>query len=201
MSKYDDHIQAIKSNYPTSGYSALREALDCAVELMSDGAEAIGKTCKWQFSGNGWGDGHWYAECGLEWELGASGTLKEHGMNYCPRCGKRNRRQNNDQQCRISWPSGQGTRFKVYPIQERPWRDSTLLSIVISRTQTGISRLISHPARCGGRRPKVMADNLRKGSLISIAGHIQTGSYDKDGQRVYTTDVVVEKFHFLEAKK
>ena len=88
MNKYNDHIKAIKNNYPTSGYSALCEALDCAVDLMSDGAEAIGKTCKWQFSGNGWGDGHWYAECGLEWELGASGTLKEHGMNYCPRCGK-----------------------------------------------------------------------------------------------------------------
>ena len=83
-----EHLKAIKNNYPTSGYSALCEALDCAVELMSEGAEAIGKTCKWQFSGNGWGDGHWYAECGLEWELGESGTLKEHGMNYCPRCGK-----------------------------------------------------------------------------------------------------------------
>ena len=51
-----------------------------------------------------------------------------------------------------------------------------------------------------GKTAEVMADNLRKGSLISIAGHIQTGSYDKDGQRVYTTDVVVEKFHFLESK-
>ena len=45
-----------------------------------------------------------------------------------------------------------------------------------------------------------MADNLRKGSLIDITGRIQTGSYEKDGQRIYTTDVVVEKFHFLEAK-
>ena len=51
-----------------------------------------------------------------------------------------------------------------------------------------------------GKTAEVMADNLRKGSLISITGRIQTGSYDKDGQRVYTTDVVVEKFHFLEAK-
>jgi len=35
MNKYNDHIQAIKKNYPTSGYSALCEALDCAVDLMS----------------------------------------------------------------------------------------------------------------------------------------------------------------------
>ena len=51
-----------------------------------------------------------------------------------------------------------------------------------------------------GKTAEVMADNLRKGSLISITGRIQTGSYDKDGQRIYTTDVVVEKFHFLESK-
>ncbi len=51
-----------------------------------------------------------------------------------------------------------------------------------------------------GKTAEVMADNLRKGSLISITGRIQTGSYDKDGQRIYTTDVAVEKFHFLEAK-
>ena len=52
-----------------------------------------------------------------------------------------------------------------------------------------------------GKTAEVMADNLRKGSLISITGRIQTGSYDKDGQRVYTTEVVVEKFHFLDSKK
>lgn len=51
-----------------------------------------------------------------------------------------------------------------------------------------------------GKTAEVMADNLRKGSLIDITGRIQTGSYEKDGQRIYTTDVIVEKFHFLEAK-
>ena len=51
-----------------------------------------------------------------------------------------------------------------------------------------------------GKTAEVMADNLRKGSLIDITGRIQTGSYEKDGQRIYTTDVVVEKFHFLESK-
>lgn len=51
-----------------------------------------------------------------------------------------------------------------------------------------------------GKTAEVMADSLRKGSLIDVTGRIQTGSYEKDGQRIYTTDVVVEKFHFLEAK-
>ena len=42
---------------------------------------------------------------------------------------------------------------------------------------------------------------LRKGSKIVIEGRIQTGSYtNKDGNKVYTTDVVVEEQEFAESK-
>ena len=42
---------------------------------------------------------------------------------------------------------------------------------------------------------------LRKGTKIAIVGRIQTGSYtNKDGQKVYTTDVVVEEQEFAESK-
>lgn len=41
-----------------------------------------------------------------------------------------------------------------------------------------------------------------KGSLVGIDGRIQTRSYDnKDGQRVYVTEVVVDSFALLESKK
>ena len=41
----------------------------------------------------------------------------------------------------------------------------------------------------------------RKGTKFAIEGRIQTGSYtNKDGQRVYTTDVVVEQVEFAESK-
>ena len=41
----------------------------------------------------------------------------------------------------------------------------------------------------------------RKGTKFVIEGRIQTGSYtNKDGQRVYTTDVVVENSEFSESK-
>lgn len=41
-----------------------------------------------------------------------------------------------------------------------------------------------------------------KGSQIGIEGRIQTGSYDdKDGKKVYTTDVIVESITFLENKR
>ena len=48
------------------------------------------------------------------------------------------------------------------------------------------------------------AENVKnyvsKGSLIAVEGRIQTGSYEKDGQRVYTTDVVADNVQFLESK-
>ena len=41
----------------------------------------------------------------------------------------------------------------------------------------------------------------RKGTKFLIEGRIQTGSYtNKDGQKVYTTDVVVENTEFAESK-
>jgi len=41
-----------------------------------------------------------------------------------------------------------------------------------------------------------------KGSKIVIAGHIQTGSYkNKDGQTVYTTDVIADEVEFGESKQ
>ena len=42
---------------------------------------------------------------------------------------------------------------------------------------------------------------FKKGTKIAITGRIQTGSYtNKDGQKVYTTDVVVEEQEFAESK-
>lgn len=41
---------------------------------------------------------------------------------------------------------------------------------------------------------------LRKGVKIAVEGRIQTGSYDKDGVRHYTTDIVVDRHEFCESK-
>ena len=42
---------------------------------------------------------------------------------------------------------------------------------------------------------------LQKGTKIAVTGRIQTGSYtNKDGQKVYTTDVIVESQEFVESK-
>lgn len=42
---------------------------------------------------------------------------------------------------------------------------------------------------------------LRQGTKMIVTGRIQTGSYtNKDGQRVYTTDIIVEEQEFAESK-
>ena len=52
-----------------------------------------------------------------------------------------------------------------------------------------------------GNRAETMSKYLTKGSQIAIDGRIQTGSFDgQDGKKVYTTDVIVENFQFLDSK-
>lgn len=52
-----------------------------------------------------------------------------------------------------------------------------------------------------GRNGEFAEKYLRKGIKIAVVGHIQTGSYtNKDGIRVYTTDVVVDEHEFVESK-
>lgn len=41
---------------------------------------------------------------------------------------------------------------------------------------------------------------LTKGSLVSVDGRIQTGSYEKDKQRVYTTEINAENVQYLDTK-
>lgn len=52
-----------------------------------------------------------------------------------------------------------------------------------------------------GRSAEFAEKYLRKGTKIAVTGRIQTGSYtNKDGVKVYTTDVVVEDHEFVESK-
>ena len=52
-----------------------------------------------------------------------------------------------------------------------------------------------------GRAGEFAERYFRKGTKIAITGRIQTGSYtNKDGARVYTTDIVVEEQEFAESK-
>ena len=52
-----------------------------------------------------------------------------------------------------------------------------------------------------GRAGEFAEKYLHKGTKIAITGRIQTGSYtNKDGVKVYTTEVVIEEQEFAESK-
>lgn len=53
-----------------------------------------------------------------------------------------------------------------------------------------------------GRSAEFTEKYFRKGMRIVVTGRMQTGSYtNKDGVKVYTTDVIVEEQEFAESKK
>ncbi len=52
-----------------------------------------------------------------------------------------------------------------------------------------------------GKAAEFAEKYFRQGMQIAICGRIQTGSYtNEDGQKVYTTDVVIEDQYFAEGK-
>ena len=50
------------------------------------------------------------------------------------------------------------------------------------------------------RTADLMNQYLHKGSMIAVEGRIQTRNYDREGQRVYVTEVVADNVQFLEPK-
>lgn len=53
-----------------------------------------------------------------------------------------------------------------------------------------------------GKSAEFAGQYLHKGMKIAVTGRIQTGSYtNKDGQKIYTTDVVVDSHEFCESKQ
>lgn len=52
-----------------------------------------------------------------------------------------------------------------------------------------------------GRNGEFAEKYFQKGQQVVVVGRIQTGSYEKDGVRRYTTDIVAEEQHFAESKR
>ena len=48
-----------------------------------------------------------------------------------------------------------------------------------------------------GKQAESCDTYLAKGSKVAVTGRIQTGSYEKEGQTVYTTDVIASRVEFL----
>lgn len=56
------------------------------------------------------------------------------------------------------------------------------------------------PCVCFGKAADFVEKYLQKGMKIAVEGRIQTGSYEKNGQKVYTTDIIVDSHEFVESR-
>ncbi|WMJ85621.1 single-stranded DNA-binding protein [Anaerocolumna sp. MB42-C2] len=83
-------------------------------------------------------------------------------------------------------------------------------SLAIARYSLAVDRRFKRPGEPDadfincvsfGKAAEFAEKYLKQGTKIAVTGRIQTGSYtNKDGQKVYTTDVVVEEQEFAESK-
>ncbi len=57
------------------------------------------------------------------------------------------------------------------------------------------------PCVAFGKSGEFAEKYFRKGQLVAIVGRLQVRSWDKDGERRYATEVIIEEQHFAESKK
>ena len=48
-----------------------------------------------------------------------------------------------------------------------------------------------------GKAGETIAQYITKGRQIALTGAIRTGSYEKDGVKRYTTDIIIDSFEFI----
>lgn len=65
------------------------------------------------------------------------------------------------------------------------------------RNKDGVKEADFIRCKAFGKQGESIAYYKGKGDMIAVDGRLQTGSYEKDGIRHYTTDVIVERADFL----
>jgi single-strand DNA-binding protein len=71
------------------------------------------------------------------------------------------------------------------------------LAVDRQRGQNGESQADFIRITVFGKQAETVERYLKKGSQAAVNGRIQTGSYTKDGQTIYTTDVIANRVEFL----
>ena len=52
-----------------------------------------------------------------------------------------------------------------------------------------------------GKTAELLASMVKKGTSIAVKGHLETRTWEKDGQKRKAVEVIVEEFEFLEKKE
>lgn len=52
-----------------------------------------------------------------------------------------------------------------------------------------------------GKTAEFVAEYVKKGNMVSVSGRITTGSYEKDGRKIYTTEITADEVNSIGSKK
>ena len=74
----------------------------------------------------------------------------------------------------------------------------TEFSIAVNRKSSEKTETLFASCICFGKTAELVERYLGKGRLVGITGRIKTGSYEKDGKKIYTTDVQADRVEFLD---
>ena len=56
------------------------------------------------------------------------------------------------------------------------------------------------PIICWNKLAEIVAEHMRKGKLISVAGSLEIRSYEQQGEKRYIAEVIAEDIKFLDRK-
>lgn len=54
---------------------------------------------------------------------------------------------------------------------------------------------------CWGKLAEVVEKHCGKGTKLLVAGKLKNNNYEKNGQKVYSNEIVIDSLEFLETKK
>ena len=88
-----------------------------------------------------------------------------------------------------------------------PEINTTASGLTVARFTIAVDRLTKDKGadfiniKAFGKSAEFAAKFFEKGKEIIVEGHIQTGSYEKDGKKIYTTDIIADRFEFCGSKE
>lgn len=86
--------------------------------------------------------------------------------------------------------------------EEKKTQNGTLIagtSLAINRPKEGVDFI---NVTAFNKTAENLRKYVKKGERVLIQGHIQTGRYqNKEGETIYTTEVIVDRFEFIEPAK
>lgn len=71
-------------------------------------------------------------------------------------------------------------------------------TVAVNRIKQGEADFI--PCKAFGKTAEILEKYFVKGKEIALTGRINTGSFEKDGKKVYTVDVVADRVEFVGSK-